>query len=577
MSKQAKLLIAMVVGALALPAPAVAAPQTFAEPDSVVLAGALAAQELVWQDCGSSFPLDQQEWLKLACATVTVPRDWHNPQDGHTLQVRISRTHATGGRKGILMVNPGGPGGSGLELAPGLAIASPTVSAFYDIVGFDPRGVGQSTRLWCSVTYDSEADVTELLQADVEGCRGNELTKFITTEQTTYDMDFIRALLGEEKLNYLGYSYGTWLGTWYAATFSSRVGKMILDSVAAVASPTLQETWDLQPLTRDRAFQEQLMPYIARHDDIYGRGTDPLAIRQLWERAGGTRIGIGWFMFAFGILPALYNTEQYHIAAAAVDETIRYYERYATPATEQSTPEQLLADMTARLLARPEIGEAGRAYLRETSARAAEALKQAAIRQAGDKYTYEIDLTFEVIRCQDGQWNQSLGYWTAFSDRLERTAPLVAPFMRTPPRCAFWPTTSSMPKIDSKTFPQVLMLQSELDVATAYEGALAAARHLPGARMISVDNEGSHGVFPYYTNCVDDAVFALLLDGELPREQFTACSAAPLPGETEVFEVGGSLQPKGTVATQLVSDDMRAANKMLKRLLRTEPDPVYPE
>jgi hypothetical protein len=173
--------------------------------------------------------------------------------------------------------------------------------------------------------------------------------------------------------------------------------------------------------------------------------------------------------------------------------------------------------------------------------------------------------------------NQSVGYWHAFADRLTREAPLVAPYMQDPPACAYWPTSNAMPAPSQKAFPKVLILQSELDVATAYEGALAAARHLPGARMISVDNEGSHGVFPYYTSCVDDRVYAYLLEGQQPVEQFTACQAVPLPGEDAVYEVGGSLQPKATVLTQLVSDDMRAANKMLKRMLRTEPGPAYPE
>jgi pimeloyl-ACP methyl ester carboxylesterase len=572
-------LLAIVLGST-LVTPSAASAGGTAEPDTTALAGTLAQQQISWEQCGLDRVTPEQEAaLRLACATVTVPRDWHNPRDGHTLQVRISRTVANGAdRKGILLVNPGGPGGSGLELGPILAVASPTLAEHYDVVGFDPRGVGQSTQLWCSVTFDTEIHNTndKITQAKVAGCRSTELTKYINTEQTTCDMDFIRGLLGEAKLNYLGYSYGTWLGTWYASTFPGKVNRMVLDSVAAVGSPTLQETWDLQPFTRDRAFQEQLMPYIARHDDVYGRGTDPMAIRQMWERAGGTRVGMGPFMFGWFILGALYNTENYGIAAAAVDYVIDYYEQW-----NGWTPEQLLADATAKLLARPELTADQRAYVEEAAAKAQAGLAAEAARaklaESAYEYTYDIDYVFEAIRCQDGQWNQSVGYWHAFADRLTREAPLVAPYMQDPPACAYWPTSNAMPALNQKTFPKVLMLQDELDVATAYEGALAAARQLPGARMVSVDNEGSHGVFPYYTSCVDDQVYAYLLDGRLPADQFTACQAMPLPGETSVYEVGGSLQPKGTVLTQLVSDDMRAANKMLKRMLRTEPGPAYPE
>ncbi|MEV1171959.1 alpha/beta hydrolase [Nonomuraea sp. NPDC049784] len=572
------LIAAVLVAVLSTPPAASASGAT--EPDTAALAGALAQQQITWEPCElGTVTAEQEAALRLACATVTVPRDWHDPRDGHTLQVRISRTVATGSdRKGILLVNPGGPGGSGLSLAPYVALAGPAVGEHYDVIGFDPRGVGQSSQLLCSVTFDSEIHNTndKITQAKVAGCRGTELTKYITTEQTVYDMDFIRGLLGETRMNYLGYSYGTWLGTWYASTFPGKVNRMVLDSVAAVDSPTLQQTWDLQPFTRDRAFQEQLMPYIARHDDVYGRGTDPMAVRQLWERAGGTRVGMGPFMFGWFILGALYNTENYGVAAAAVDYVIDYYEQWSG-----WTPEQLLADATAKLLARPGLTADQRAYVEQAAAEARAGLTAGADRakpaESAYEYTYDIDYVFEVIRCQDGQWNQSVGYWRAFSDRLTRDAPLIAPYVQDPPACAYWPTSNAMPAPNQKTFPKVLMLQSELDVATAYEGALSAARHLPGARMISVDNEGSHGVFPYYTTCVDDRVYAYLLDGLLPDDQFTACQAVPLPDETAVYEVGGSLQPKGTVRTQLVSDDMRAANKMLKRMLRTEPGPSYPE
>ncbi|MEU4473509.1 alpha/beta hydrolase [Micromonospora sp. NPDC023888] len=579
--RPAAFLAATVVGAVLVSGAAVtpAAAASTAEPDTAALAASLTSQRLTWEPCGlPDVSPEDEAHLLLTCATVTVPRDWHNPRDGHTIQVRISRTVASGSdRKGILLVNPGGPGGSGLSLAPYVARSAPTLAEHYDVIGFDPRGVGQSTPLLCTVTYRDTDNTNDLItQANVAGCRGTELTKYITTEQTTYDMDFIRVLLGERKLNYLGYSYGTWLGTWYAATFGSRTNRMVLDSVAAVGSPTLQETWDLQPFTRDRAFQEQLLPYMARHDDLYGRGTDPMKIREMFERAGGTRVGMAPFMFGWFILGALYDTQNYPTAAAAVNTVIQYYEEW-----NGWTPEQILSAATAKMLAAPGISVDDRAYIEQSRSIAATALKtqpgRALLPQGTDEYTYDIDYVFEVIRCQDGQWNDSIAHWNAFSRRLTRDAPVVAPFLQNPPACAYWPTSNRMPKPDNKTFPKVLMLQDELDVATAYEGALAASKKLPGASMISVDNEGSHGVFPYYTPCVDDPVYAYLLDGRLPAEKYTGCQAVPLPGDTAVFEVGGKLTGKGTVRTRLITDDMRTANRMLKRMLRTEPGPSYPE
>ncbi|WP_208869573.1 alpha/beta fold hydrolase [Micromonospora cremea] len=200
-------LVAAVLSSGTATTPAVAAQAT--EPDTAALAASLATQQLSWESCGlADVSAEDEAQLQLACATVIVPRDWHNPGDGRTIQVRISRTVASGSdRKGILLVNPGGPGGSGLSLAPYVARSAPALAEHYDVIGFDPRGVGQSTPLLCSVTY-RDTDVTNdlITQANVAGCRSTELTKYITTEQTTYDMDFIRVLLGERKLNYLGYS-----------------------------------------------------------------------------------------------------------------------------------------------------------------------------------------------------------------------------------------------------------------------------------------------------------------------------------------------------------------------------------
>lgn len=541
-----------------------------AEPDTRALAGALATQKITWEEC--EFPgldpdtVDQLKTVKgLACATVQVPRDWHNPADGNTIGIRVSKTQTAykgTARQGIALVNPGGPGGEGLPWGAAMALRAPVLASQYDFIGFDPRGVGLSTPLICSYTVPNSTDVHVLNKAKVDGCLENPLTRFITTEQTAYDMDFIRVLLGEKKTSYIGYSYGTWLGTWYASTFPSKVHRMLLDSAVDASQTTLENTWDLQPRTRDRQFQEALLPFMARHDDKYGQGTDPMEIRRKWEKGGGTREFVGQLFVAWFVIPAMYDTSQYHAAASAVASVID-----ATNPT--GTDAEKVEQIVAKMLTYPGLTDENRAFIvkGKKNALAAVAKKErVAVKSTTAEAEVESwDATFEAIRCQDGQWNQNLHYWNYWLADLTVNAPFIAPFMDTP-LCAYWPTTNSMPKQDKKTFPKVMIAQSELDAATAYEGGLATAQKLPGAKMISVDNEGSHGLFPYNTDCVDDPITFYFQTGATPRKQFTGCQAVPLPGETETYEVGGKLAG-GKVKIKMITPAVKKANKIVKDLL----------
>jgi pimeloyl-ACP methyl ester carboxylesterase len=545
------------------------------EPDTAVLApAALAAQKPDWKPC--VFPdLDKDEadlFAKvpgLRCTSITVPLDWHNARDGRTMQVRVSRTTTAGAsRQGIALVNPGGPGESGLVWGAAMAIRAPELAAQYDFVGFDPRGTGESTKAPCRVATPpagKEPTAEEEARRFVEGCRANPLTRYVTTEQTAYDMDFIRVLLGEKKISYIGYSYGTWLGTWYAGTFPARVHRMLLDSAADTSRPSLERTWDLQPRSRDRAFQEQLLPYVARHDATYQLGTDPIDIRRRWEEKGGTRHPIIMLVTALFIAPALNDTSVYPIAAAAVAEVVT-----GLPAEPGDDPAAGVNALTDRLLTRIGDTPKNRAYLERARQKSLTAIKENTKpvpygTKAGPATT-EVDAPFELIRCQDGQWNRDPQYWAAWKKDLERNAPFFAPLTALPV-CAYWPTANAMPQPVRNTFPKVMVVQSEMDSATAYEAGLATAKHLPDARLISVDNEGSHGVFPYLTTCVDDPVIAYFLTGRRPAERFTACAGKPLPEETSTHQVGGHVTSSGSIKIRMVTDDVRRANEIVRELL----------
>jgi pimeloyl-ACP methyl ester carboxylesterase len=374
-------------------------------------------------------------------------------------------------------------------------------------------------------------------------------------------MDFIRVLLGEKKMSYIGYSYGTWLGTWYAATFPGKAHRFLLDSAVDAAQPTLEKTWDLQPRSRDRQFQEALLPYMARNDAEYAMGTDPMEIRRKWEKAGGTREFIGMLFVAWFVIPAMYDTSQYPVAASAVAAVIG--------ASAEGTDAEKVEQLVAKMLTTKGLSAENKAFIQKGKENALAAIakkERVAVKSTTAAAEVETwDATFEAIRCQDGQWNQNLHYWNYWLADLTVNAPFIAPFMSTP-LCAYWPTKNAMPKPDKKTFPRLLIAQSELDAATPYEGGLSTSKGLPNAKMISVDNEGSHGLFPYNTDCVDDPIVFFFQTGATPRKQYTGCQALPLPNEDKTFEVGGKLT-NGKVKIKMITPAVKEANKIVKDLL----------
>ncbi|MFX0539058.1 alpha/beta hydrolase [Ornithinimicrobium sp. Y1847] len=543
-------------------------------PDAGVLAAHLLDQELEWEACTFGNPrVDAIPGL--ACADVTVPRDWHNPTDGNTITVRISKTQTAGeDRQGMALVNPGGPGGSGLIWGPGMAMLSPELAEHYDFYGFDPRGVGRSTPLTCTYIPTPDASYDEDQRDRVNGCLENELTQFITTEQTAYDMDFIRALHGEDKLSYVGFSYGTWLGKWYQSVFPEHSHRFLLDSAVDVTRKSLQETWDLQPRSRDRQFQEMMLPYAARNADVFDMPSDdPMELRRYWELGGGNREFLGQLITSWFILPAMYNTNDYPEAVDMAGMIIN--QGVAREAAGQAADEDLSLQETREALINivNEVADAGRLdatqidRLRAMEANALEEIdhliETEAAAEAGTPVSY--NYVFEAIRCQDGPWNSSDGFWNAWLGDLDRKAPWIAPFMSAP-ACKHWPAVTEMPKATGNSYPGAIVIQSEMDAATPWEGGERSAHQLARTSLIAVDNEGSHGLYPYGTSCVDDAVNAYFIDGTMPPER-TVCGALPLPLETETFEVGADLGAPGNNNLKMRTDKVKEANDLLKGLL----------
>ena len=261
-------------------------------------------QDLTWTDC-----TDDATGTAFQCATVTVPLDYDHPQ-GKTITVSLKKLPSTSpSPRGSVFLNPGGPGGSGISLIESQAELYKSgdlseVLANYDVIGFDPRGVGQSTPITCWTPEDvqailagqaeapsptslstsgSAADIVAQGSREAAACEEHtevpEILDHADTRSVARDMDVMRALVGDKDLNYLGYSYGTYLGAVYTELFPDNIGRVVLDSAM---DPTMARQ---DPMEGDAAAGEQsLRTYIESQQGQAGfplSGTTDAAVAQL--------------------------------------------------------------------------------------------------------------------------------------------------------------------------------------------------------------------------------------------------------------------------------------------------------
>ena len=208
----------------------------------------------MWEDCGGG----------AECTTAIAPMNWDDPTEGPDIELALTRHAANGQKQGSLFVNPGGPGGSGYDFihdSVDFAVSSRIQNSF-DVIGWDPRGVGRSTPvtcfddaglddyLWGLPSADADTDpagwTAEVTAPAIEfgqSCLENTgpVLQYIDTISTVRDLDMLRAIVGDEKLNYLGYSYGTSIGTRYIDRFPDNVGRIVLDGATDPKLPGVRD------------------------------------------------------------------------------------------------------------------------------------------------------------------------------------------------------------------------------------------------------------------------------------------------------------------------------------------------
>lgn len=439
---------------------------------------------------------------RLECSTLKVPLDYRHP-DGRKIDIAVSRLASKdpAKRRGALLTNPGGPGAPGLDYPVLLAASGLPKSVLdsYDVIGFDTRGVGRSTRVTCDQTKPqlrrgafpayahSAADVTKeatyarTIARQCATSRSAWMLPHTTTANVARDMDRIRAALGEDKISYLGASYGTRLGAVYATLFPHRGDRIVLDSNVGAGGYDRTAFRQFARGMHDRF--PDFAAYAAKHPE-YGLGRTPVQVTATYYRltARLTAHPVG-------------TTDGMQFRGLTFE---RLYSNASLPALAKAW--QALAQ------GKP---------VPPTSPLDDEAENTAAARHH--------------VVCADSRWPRSLNTYqrAAAADRLRY--PMLGGSTGSITPCAFWPRKGieKQVTVGDRGPSNVLMVQNERDPGTPLASA-KTLRHALGqrARMVTAD-QGGHGLYPFGTNtCANDATTAFLTTGHRPAEDLN-CTAEP--------------------------------------------------
>ena len=421
-------------------------------------------QKLAWHDCGSPF----------TCASLLVPLDYSHPAAG-TVNIAVIRKKSTGSHRGSLILNPGGPGGSGVQFERQAAFAYAGLNDHFDLVSFDPRGVGQSRPIRCltSAQLDSffEADPTPSTAASrahiiamskefADGCwkRNGTYLAHVGTLDAARDMDVLRAALGDRKLTYYGASYGTFLGAKYAQLFPTHIRALVLDGAVNPAENTV--AGDIE---QSRGFETNLHDFLAW---CVKQGSCPLGstnasaetgldrltsqVRSHPEPVGSRSMDAGEFFI--GLASGFYSTSEWPTLRTALADA------------QHGTGNGMLAladDLTER--------------------------------NPNGSYSNLMESNM-AINCIDRDSPRSVAGFDAAAEQAQQASPhfgLAILYSSLP--CAFWhvaPVESAHP-VSAPGAPPILVVGTTHDPATPYVDAVALARQLGSAgRLLTLNGDG---------------------------------------------------------------------------------------
>lgn len=452
-------------------------------------------QVLRWNPCGNG----------MQCTVARAPMDWSNPGDA-AIELALVRQPASGTKVGSLLINPGGPGGSGYDFVLDSVdyATSDRLQRSFDIVGFDPRGVGRSSAVSC---YDDPAFLDEFNYGIIPGTVGSDqwiadvaaanaefaqaclthtgpLLEFVDTESAARDLDLLRAVLGDEKLNYLGYSYGTFLGATYADLYPEKTGRLVLDG-AVDPSTTDFEVTKTQAVGFENAFKAYLADCVTREECPFRGSVDAaldrtaallgeLAVEPL-PAPDGRMLGSSTMFIAI-ILP-LYSQDNW----------------------------PYLDDLFTEVFA----GETATAFFLADNYNG---------RDPDGTYRDNSTESFISINCLDYVSEVTNESMRAEAALLAEAAPVFGPVMSYGGTlCEAWPfpPTRDRVAIAAEGSADILVIGTTNDPATPYVWAVALADQLANGHLVTYEGEG-HTAYTTGDPCVLGVVDDFFVDGTVP-------------------------------------------------------------
>lgn len=457
-------------------------------------------QKLSWRDCGVP---------GFQCSTMKAPLDYANAGSGQDVEIAVARRQATGPGKrlGSLVVNPGGPGGSGigyLQAYAGIGYPAP-VRARYDMVSFDPRGVDRSSPVECLTgpamdkytqvdqTPDDAAERARLVAAFKEfaaGCqaRSQRVLPHVSTVEAARDLDVLRAVLGDKKLTYVGASYGTFLGATYADLFPGRVGRLVLDGAMDPARPAVD-------LNRDQTA---------------GFETAFTAFAKDCAQQAGCPLGQGG--------P--------DAVAARLKEFFRKLDAQPVPSGEAARPLGEALATTGVIAALYD--ESAWPQLREALTAAMDGDGAGLLSLADSYYERSPEGTYANLMSANAAVN-CLDQPPAFSGpeavesalpSFEKASPVFGKGLAWASlNCTYWPVkaTGTATALTAKGAAPILVVGTTRDPATPYKWAQALAGQLESGTLLTYDGDG-HTAYGRGSDCVDTSINRYLLEGKVPAD-----------------------------------------------------------
>ncbi|NLU75530.1 alpha/beta hydrolase [Streptomyces sp. HNM0575] len=455
-------------------------------------------QKLSWRDCGDD---------GFQCARMKTPLDYEHPDPDKDLHLAVARKKASGKGKtlGSLLVNPGGPGGSAVDYVQQAAAVGypPPVRRSYDLVGLDPRGVARSEPVRCLTdkqmdtftqtdqTPDNARETNRLVSAYKKfaaGCdkRSGDVLGHLSTVDAARDMDMLRALLGDKKLNYVGASYGTYLGAYYAGLFPQRSGRLVLDGAMDPSLSMLRINRD-QTGGFDTAFREFAKDCVSRSDCPLGRKSTKDAARRLSA----------------------------------------FFEKTDKKPLRTGDPRKLTESLATTGVIRAMYDESSWPQLRDALTSAMDGDGADLLTLADEYYERDPDGHYGNIMYANPAVN-CLDLPPAFSSpedvkkalpSFEKASPVFGRgFAWAALNCGYWPDkpTGRPHRIDAKGADPILVVGTTRDPATPYAWAQALAGQLEPARLLTYEGDG-HTAYLRGGACINDTVDTYLLKGEAPK------------------------------------------------------------